>query len=397
LQLRLAPAGGILGGIVNPFINRLRGLLAIGVAIWHVRGIAGVYPTTPDFFQTAMSPLIMFTGFNYVLCFIVLSGYCIARSTLTRGDNFSLTQYAVLRATRLYPSLIVCAGIAGIVEMIFLSSPFRVNVWNTGPTLDNFVASLFGISGFYGQFGSYAPTYTVSFELLFYLIWGIAFAYTPRKAVPVSLAAGVALYFMLPHNYSFALVLFASWLIGAALAVYEQEIVNIVAIVPLWAMWLAVSIAFIYGNQLALQLGVSIWSYPGSLVTIPGGLLFGIVIACHLSKNSKSMQMDEWLGDISYPLFLVHGPIMIAVASTLKVLDVNLGFGGMSAVLLGSSILAAQLVFIIVERPVMRIRRALANAPRRSAKAIGAMIGDCRSVAAATRATCAGWSTGRRS
>lgn len=94
-------------------------------------------------------------------------------------------------------------------------------------------------------------------------------------------------------------------------------------------------------------------------------------------------------------LFLVHGPIMIAVASTLKALDVNLGFGGMSAVLLGSSILAAQLVFIIVERPVMRIRRALANAPRRSAKAIGAMIGDCRSVAAATRATCAGWSTGR--
>jgi hypothetical protein len=65
-------------------------------------------------------------------------------------------------------------------------------------------------------------------------------------------------------------------------------------------MWLTVSIAFIYGNQLALQLGVSIWSYPGSLVTIPGGLLFGIVIACHLCKNSKSMQMDEWLGDISY-------------------------------------------------------------------------------------------------
>jgi hypothetical protein len=38
---------------------------------------------------------------------------------------------------------------------------------------------------------------------------------------------------MLPLNYSFALVLFASWLIGAALAVYEKEIVNIVAIVPL--------------------------------------------------------------------------------------------------------------------------------------------------------------------
>src|ERR1700761_8224640 len=110
---------------MNPFINRLRGLLAIGVAISHVMGVAGAYPTTPDSFQNALLPLFMFTGFNYVLGFIVLSGYCIARSTLTRAGNFSLAQYAVLRASRIYPALIVCAVIAGVVELIFLGNPLR--------------------------------------------------------------------------------------------------------------------------------------------------------------------------------------------------------------------------------------------------------------------------------
>src|SRR5207302_941633 len=131
-----------------------------------------------------------------------------------------------------------CACIAGVVELVFFGRPSRIAVWDSGFTLHNFVASLLGMSGFYGQFGSYAPSYTVSYELLFYLIWGVVFALTPTSfAVPVSLLAGVCLYFVLPLNYSFALVLFAVWLIGAALAVHEHEIIKIARRVPLWLMW----------------------------------------------------------------------------------------------------------------------------------------------------------------
>ena len=39
-------------------------------------------------------------GFVCVIGFIVLSGYCIARSTMNR---FSLGDYAVMRVTRVYP------------------------------------------------------------------------------------------------------------------------------------------------------------------------------------------------------------------------------------------------------------------------------------------------------
>jgi peptidoglycan/LPS O-acetylase OafA/YrhL len=344
---------------MNPFINRLRGLLALGVALTHASDISQLYPTTSDGFYKFLFPLFQFGGFDYVLGFIVISGYCIARST---KSSFSIGSYAALRATRLFPSLIVCACFAGLVEWVLLGSPNRVVVWNHGLNLHNFIASLFGMSGYYGQFGSFSPTYTVSFELLFYAVWGAVLALSPALlAVPVSLVAGILLYFLLPFNYGFSLVLFGSWLMGAALAVHEREIRRLAVKVPLWAMWLVVLILFIAGNDYKFSQKVFIWNYPGSLVTLAGGLMFAVIMACHLAKDGRELQLDRWLGDISYPVFLIHGPIMMAVASALKASGAVFDFGEMLLILLGSAILAAQLVFVFVERPVMRLRKRLSR------------------------------------
>lgn len=126
-------------------------------------------------------------------------------------------------------------------------------------------------------------------------------------------------------------------------------------------MWIAVLCAYISGNAFA-SIKVSIWSYPGSLVTIPCGLLFGIIMACHLSKPGKELELDGWLGDISYPLFLAHGPVMMGVASALKATGTTFSFITMFAILMGSSILVAQAVLVFVERPVMRMRRRVSAA-----------------------------------
>jgi hypothetical protein len=57
----------------------------------------------------------------------------------------------------------------------------------------------------------------------------------------------------------------------------------------------------------------------------------------------------------------------------------------MAAVLLGSSIPAAQILFALVERPVMRIRHSLAKALPRSSTEIGAMIGGGANINAVAR------------
>ena len=352
----------MLGGTINPFINRLRGILAMGVVCWHVLGMPGQIPFSTDIWQGVFGPLVLFSGFNYVVGFIVVSGYCIARSTLKR--DFTFARYMALRITRIYPALIACACIAGIVELVLFESPHRLAVWNSGITVHNFGLSLIGLSGFYGQFGSYAATYTVSYELLFYVIWGAVFAATPTTiAVPTSAIVGAGLYFVLPMNYHFALVLFGAWLIGAALAVYEKEIIRVARHVPLWLMWLVVIWAYVTWNGLTGPLGGLMWSAPACLSYLPLGLLFAIVMACHLARNGPALQLDDWLGDISYPLFLVHIPIVMATGSAIKASGVTLSYFAIMAVYFASSILVAQGVLVLVERPVMRMRYGISIRP----------------------------------
>jgi peptidoglycan/LPS O-acetylase OafA/YrhL len=343
---------------MNPFINRLRGLLAMGVVFWHIMPIPGPVPITPDAWQGVFGPLGLFSGFNYVIGFIVVSGYCIARSTLQ--PDFTLAKYAALRVTRIYPALIACACIAGLVEFALLGSPWRLPLWTSGITADNFALSLIGLAGFYGLFGSYSPTYTVSYELLYYLIWGIVFATTPKSiAVPLSAVVGACLYLLLPMEYHLALVLLGVWLLGAALAVYEKEILVVARRIPLWLMWLCVAWAYVKWNEIAATLVGGLWVVPGSLAYLPLGLLFAIMMACHLSKNGPKLHLDSWLGNISYPLFLVHGPILLATGSTLKASGIVLPYFVLVAVCFGCSLIVAEGVYVLVERPVLRMRKTM--------------------------------------
>ena len=43
-----------------------------------------------------------------------------------------------------------------------------------GRDVRRFFVALAGFSGFKGPFGALAPAYTISFELLYYAIWGLA-------------------------------------------------------------------------------------------------------------------------------------------------------------------------------------------------------------------------------
>jgi peptidoglycan/LPS O-acetylase OafA/YrhL len=154
-------------------------------------------------------------------------------------------------------------------------------------------------------------------------------------------------------------VLLGVWLLGAALAVYEKEILVVARHVPLWLMWVCVAWSYVKWNEIAATLVGGLWVVPGSLAYLPLGLLFAIVIACHLSKNGPALQLDRWLGNISYPLFLVHGPVLLATGSALKASGIVLPFFGLVAVCFSCSLIVAQAVYMLVERPVLGMRKAI--------------------------------------
>jgi peptidoglycan/LPS O-acetylase OafA/YrhL len=351
------------GGVhMVPFIDRMRGALAILVALSHAAALASLVPAKSDAFQAALTPAIMFSGFNYVIGFIVISGYCVARSTIksTIAQPFSLAHYAAMRITRIYPALIACAVLAGLVELVLFKSANRIPMWQAGIDARHFISNLLGLSGFAGQFGSYAPTYTVAYELFYYAIWGVALALLPQNIGCLAVMTVMpSLFFVLPGNFEFAIVLSALWIMGAALATYEDAIVRVVGRYPLWLVWSVCLIIFIRGNSEFAKQQISLWEFPGSLCTIPCGLLFAVVIASHLARSGPRLALDRWLGEISYPLFLAHGPVIIAVGSFLKALGLSMSFGVLMLILMSSSLVAAHAVVVLIERPVMSWRRSL--------------------------------------
>ena len=235
---------------MDPRIDRLRGLLAIGVLVGHAIDLA--QSSVPNPSGTLFSIAIAtrpFYGFICVLGFIVLSGYCIARSTM---KGFSLGQYAVKRVTRVYPLLIVAVLLTGLLEWVAFDSPYRPDMWVLGRGVRRFIAALAGFSGFKGAFGALAPAYTVSFELMYYAIWGLALAAVSgrgRPALLIAAVSGIALIVLGPSLRAvlgwFAgfvppvgVALFPGWLFGAALVLFEARLTKAASAIPLWATWI---------------------------------------------------------------------------------------------------------------------------------------------------------------
>jgi peptidoglycan/LPS O-acetylase OafA/YrhL len=72
---------------------------------------------------------------------------------------------------------------------------------------------------------------------------------------------------------------------------------------------------------------------------------------------------DGWLGEMSYPLFLMHGPAIIAVQFGLNAAGVRLTFPANLAILLAAAFAAAMVTLACVERPVMSWRRRFRRRP----------------------------------
>lgn len=356
---------------MDPRIDRLRGLLAIGVLLGHVIDLAHLSAPNASgtLFSIAMTTRPYF-GVVCVIGFIVLSGYCIARSTMTR---FVPGEYTVMRITRVHPLLIAAVLLTALVEWMAAGSPYRPDMWVVGRDIRKFLVALAGFSGFKGPFGALAPAYTISFELLYYAIWGLAMtaAYgRSRRALLISSAAAVVLIVvggwlrgMLGWFAGFVpvagIALFPGWLLGAGLALMQDQVTRVTRVIPNWAAWLLFVTVYAYCvDAFGLPFVAAASDYFHVVyMTILSGLFFTIVAAWLARPSPARSATDTWLGEISYPLFVIHGPTIIGVQFAMNAWHIRLTFAAELAILLAASFATATLLLMFVERPVMAWRR----------------------------------------
>ncbi len=360
VQPAAAPANATLSHPVRfRYIDALRGLAALAVCWHHIN----LYGPLPGPAATVMPKWLIWGGTNGwagVPVFFVISGFVIAYSI--RGAWVTprfLGNFALRRSLRLDPSYWAIIGLALFLDFLpdlaDLPSPHD-NGLTAGQVLMHFVY-LQNISAYDNLSAGF---WTLCIEMQFYLLFCVMMAFAQRlsrrgdESHPFPRAGVLALVY-LP-------------LALASLFVFNQnEILDDWIIYFFWLFFLGASAwwtldgrlpGWVFWSYLAATLGRYFWrggdDVPFAVVTGASIVLVGRAGALHSFLNIRPLQ---YLGKISYSLYLIHYPVShIVVSAGYRLTGENpwaaFGWLGLSVAL---SILAAHYFYLFIEAPTARL------------------------------------------
>lgn len=344
------------------FVDALRGLAALSVVVYHAfegGHIDGLARYLPGWFLTALGH-----GSLGVAVFFVLSGFVIAHSV--QGDRVTFGyfgRFMLRRSLRLDPpywvAVVLCIGFAALAA--------RVMPAQQAPhvSLGQFAAHLVYLQEFLGVPEINVVFWTLTYEVQFYLVFVLILALThndparslqgPRTAL--ALGAGAALSLLWPTGLliqppipGLFLPLWFGFLLGVGAYWSWRER----RLVPVFLLYAAVIAAggLLRGDPFAITCAltaVALWA-----ASVSGAIY-----------RALGWRWLQFLGTISYSLYLTHNPITGAAF--------NVGFRltGRSPAWeafwwLGTTlacILFAAAVWWLVEKPSIALARRIALRP----------------------------------
>ena len=365
------------------FVEGIRGLSATYVVLHHVWQFAIADPArpAPSWFRVA-------TVFKYgefgVAVFVVVSGYCLMLPVLTdpalrlRGG---VSRFAKRRTLRIVPPYYAALALTFVVLGMFseLREPTGTPQDITLPTFtwSKTLSHVFLIHNWSRdwRWGINPPHWTVALEFQIYFVFALVLLpvwrrFGPAPAVGLAFAIGFGL---MGAGFGFAapwmVGLFALGMVAASISIgtdaalerlrgVRWSTISIVAC-------LMVPVVVVIATELTP--GASAWMIEETLVGIAtmAGL---IALSRHqlVDKPSRSVATEfltwrpvRFLGDISYSTYLVHYPIVAAVAIVwVRHLDVSVPVAfGVSMVVCWPIILLVSVVFHrLIEQPFYRYR-----------------------------------------
>ena len=345
------------------FVDGLRGLAALSVVLFHVY-YKNLVPMTGYEFPEPVHSLLR-NGNLGVHVFFVISGFVIAQSI--RGEHVTarfVGWFALRRSLRLDPPY--WATIAAMIALTFVSNHLQHDRSLPMPTPAAVLAHLAYAQSFLGYPQIVGVFWTLCFEIQFYLVLVVGTGAVQRlervTRFPVArwlvfaplwlLGLGcVAGYIDLPPAlFTFAWPYF---FLGVVVNWAHERTIGPVALalVAASALVLVPSAPLQICVALATALGIDLVGRAGGLATVTLG------------------PVVQYLGKISYSLYLVH----MLVGTPLVRLGIRL-LGtrpdairaiGLMAIATAASIVAAHVMYVVIERPAIGLSRRLGrHAPR---------------------------------
>jgi len=360
-------------------IDFCRGLFAVLVLVGHAWEYDQRY-----FGAHSQNPLTNFLtctighGYYWVIGFFVISGFCIQLSiqkARARGVyNFGYFSWA--RVSRIYPTFLLGLSIAALAWMVgptFSSSDNRpaLSFWTI------VVSSLLMLQAFIGTFPSFAQSWSISYEMIYYAIWPLilAFArYSSKRAAMLAIWLALACAFasflawkIWAHNAGVTWLIYGClvplsgllWLGGAWLAANWREIQNS-------RLWLSITSKVVLCYFL-VSYGLESWlNYVDARMSshLLSALFAGPMFLC-LLVSLRGIPFGRepwrtaccWLGWLSYPLYLLHRPIQEFALKLATALPLHFGLFSGFLYLLVPVLLVSALIGLPFEVTVLRWRK----------------------------------------
>lgn len=343
----------VLSPCKSDFLNLVRWLAALVVVMGHADMYLGSFGGTDPANWSAFGYLGTHAH-AAVMVFFVLSGYVVAYAAERKSSrgNYGFRDYFLDRWSRIYSVLLAAIGFTLALDYIggMLSSAYA------DPALipqDSFIlrlmANLLGIQGIWGyriQLGSNPALWSVGYEFIYYLLFGVLYfrANLFRRAWVGWLIAAAVLGLI---GWKMA-VYFGVWLAGVA--AYHASRSGVITQRPINA-WLVIAALFAANHLFVYSniLGAS---------EMLRDLVFAAVIALLLSLEVKQIppfvqkgrSINSYMADFSYSIYAFHTPIIFFLCSLLfegwfRTLPPLIS----GLILMTVSILAARMLFHIAE------------------------------------------------
>jgi len=360
----------------------LRGLAACVVVVFHallVFEVAGLddphraaLAAEPGWGLVVHGLLALFNGHSAVIVFFVLSGLVLALSLEREADlgPATLAAYYVRRAARLWPLLLVATAGTMVLVLAWFepgSTPaftgWADGYYRSAPGTVEIARNAVGLDSSLNP-----PVWTIYVEIAASVLFPAIFILTATRGLAVATLVVAALVTAFGTNFMGFGQYMVCFVAGAAIARHGAGLGRrlVEAPAPVRLSILALAWAVLLGAERLYAPTVHMHPH----VVLAVGAAATIIVAHvyfgrseRLARSPTLLRLGEW----SYGIYLLHFPVLFALAhaaapfvvapSPAEALAANIG---LAIATLAVVIPTAALVHALVERPTIRLGRALA-------------------------------------
>lgn len=317
-------------------------------------------------------------GYIGVDVFFVISGFLITSHLVreaTSSGRIALASFYARRVRRLLPAALLVLLVSAVGTFLFLPYPRwtrgGAEIMASAGYVENWFLAAMSVD--YSALNDQATVaqhyWSLSVEEQFYLVWPLillaAWWWAARKAWPPRLVAAIALGVVVVVGLLASVLATAGMPSQAYFVTYtrawEFGVGGLLALVTFRRLPRLTANVLAIAGFVAIAVSAAAFGadtpFPGAWALVPV-LGTGAVIAAGTATQQlwhsrlTSLRPVQWLGDVSYSLYLWHWPLIVlvpfALASTMTTT--------MKVGILGVALVLAWLTYLLVERPGQRWR-----------------------------------------